>query len=373
MDQVIVSNCIKVGDAVEGKWKLLVCIVFWFRWALKMAYRQGGGYGRKFYGKSYRGKSWTTKKRRYGKKKSVKKSGSAVMRKLVREEAKRVLEKRQRVTMVSFPGDVVFYSSPLYAGYSYFRVPVSQAIPVQRGLGAPPDPRWREGDKIHVRYACVRMNVNFATSVAMMGVCYPARVQAEPVRMESAGEDRPATSFALGRKDGKAYRLLNLRETNFLSQDGPFEVIPGDGDAFMLHSNDQSLFNARLAKGAGAPVGKVQWRLEKHGRVEKGQTFGAEFHIASNMRTPDWGKPGGYVQMDTRTVEVYFAIDKVVEFQRAESNIPVFDPHLELMFGVRAMQLSVPKSLDGKSIDLGAVEAGSVSNVMVDLGFSSVQ
>jgi len=334
-----------------------------------MARRRGAYWGRKGgYRKSYRKIGMA--KKRYGKRKLNGKKGVKSLQKLVREEARKVVmrEERQRFTLTSFPGEITFWSSSPRLDYAYFRIPVTQAIPVQRSSGAEPNESWRRRNKVCVKGVSVRMKISYATSVQLMGVCYPARVQAEHVPMMAASDDRPPSCFLLGRKDGSAFRLMSLQETGFLSKDGPFEVITGLKGDLILNSPDQSLFSSRLAKGAGAPVGKARWRVEKGSSSQKeGRTFNAEFHVTSNMRTPNWGAPGGHVQMDTRVVEVFFAVDQEVEFKDSSSIEPVFEPHLELMFGVKAMQVSVGKVVDGKHVDIGPVEAGMVSDVMVDI------
>jgi hypothetical protein len=138
----------------------------------------------------------------------------------------------------------------------------------------------------------------------------------------------------------------------------------------MLDSPDQTLFNSRLAKGAGAPVGEARWRVEKGGDIKKGKTFAAEFHVDSVMRTQNWGAQGGgsgYTQMDTRVIEVYWEIDKEVEFVAEMSRQPVFEHHLELMMGVQALKVLTPES--GKEHVI-PIECGRVSNVMVDVYYS---
>jgi hypothetical protein len=55
--------------------------------------------------------------------------------------------------------------------------------------------------------------------------------------------------------------LLLLEETNFLSQnghrDGLFDTVMRPNRKLVLHNPEQSLFNARLAKGKGRLIGSA--------------------------------------------------------------------------------------------------------------------
>jgi len=342
---------------------------FWF--VAVMAYRQNqSGYSssRKWKGgrKSSSSSSW--KKRRVSKKSSGSsgKSNVRALQKIVREEAAHLMRgPTQKVTVMSFPAELKFWSQSELSKYAYFRVPVTQAIPLRRGAGVDDDDRYRRGNEVYVKGVCVRMLVSYAVSVGVMGVCYPAKVQDEAIEVLN----EPATSFLLGTKEGDACRLLTLEETRFAdSKDAPFNVVRGSDGLPMLDSPDQSLFNCRLAKGAGAPVGEARWRVEKNGEIRKGRSFAAEFHVSGNMRTRDWGAPGGYTQMDTRVVEVYWEIDKKIEFVAEMSRQPVFEHHLELMFGVQG--LGVYTGADYGKDCAKPVDGGCVSNVMVDVYYA---
>ncbi len=333
-----------------------------------MASYSGYRKGRKSpYSKGYRSKALYGGSK--GRKKTAKKSttkSSVTMKKMVREIAADMLRgPGQKVTVSAVPTPIPIYAQSERAGYVYFRVPVTQAIPLQRAADANPDDRWRRGNKIQVKGVCVRMTVSFATTIAVMGVCYPAKVQKDPIPLNGP----PATSFFLGKKDGESTRLLAIGETGFLSsKDGPYSLVPGgQNGTLMLDSPDQSLFNCRLSKGPGAPVGKVRWRASKGEKILSGQTFSQEFHVTSGMRTQDWGGPGGYTQMDSRCIEAYWSLGREVEFADALDGRTVFDPHLELMFGIRVPGALGPGA--GKQYT-APVEAGIVTNVMVDVYYN---
>jgi hypothetical protein len=284
---------------------------------------------------------------------------------------------RQDVKLVGFPTNVKFYSESELSRFCYFRIPVTQAIPVQRGVGAPPDDGWRQSNKVFLKGVGVRMKISFSVSVAVMGVCYRAKVQSDDKIPLDGPKGRPASSFLFGREAKPVgARLLSLEETNFLSsKDGPFSVIPGPDGRPMLDSPDQSLFTSRLTKGAGAPVGTARWKSEKDGKEKKAKTFREEFHVASLMRTPDTGKLGGYVQTDARIVEVFFDVNQEVEFVDGASTKPVFEPQIELMFGVKPI---TTVTLGRGSVGIDAVkefaplEGGDVSGVMTAIYYSSL-
>lgn len=333
-----------------------------------MAYRRRS-YGRGPYKKSYRRYASNGRKRRFFKKSTASRKGGSSLQKMIRQEATKLLRgPRQKVSLIAVPDRVPFWSESALLRYSHFRVPVTQSISLQPG----------SRNKVFVKAVCVRMKISYAQSVAVMGVCYPAKVQTEPIPIQSMSQTdgMEMKSFLLGCKEGETVRLMALEETKFLCKDGPFAVVPSrererkGGVQWELDSNDQTLFTARLAKGAGAPLGKVRWRTEKNGPVREGKTFHEEFHVNGIMRTMNWGQPGGHVQMDTRNVEVYFSVEKELEFVDAVSGVPVFEPHLELMFGVRAMQVNSMKTHDGQRADIGALEAGTVSDLRVDVYYS---
>jgi hypothetical protein len=214
---------------------------------------------------------------------------------------------------------------------------------------------------VKVTKVCVRIIITYATTVSVMGVCYPAKDQVEPIVLEGV----PVTQFGVGKKHGGTTRLLTVQETGFLSsKDVPFSLVQGADGVMILDSPDQSLFNCRLAKGPGAPIGDARWQQEKGGKVQKGHTFSQDFHVSSAMRSADWVKNGEYSQMDSQCLEVNWKLNRDVESVNALGDATVFDPHLELMFGLRVRDVLGPES----SVDFASpLEAGRVTNVMVDV------
>ncbi|KAF1808045.1 hypothetical protein P152DRAFT_453174 [Eremomyces bilateralis CBS 781.70] len=325
------------------------------------------GYGRKPY------KKRMPLKKRSGKKTIGKAVVSRVVQRAVKDEVARLAKgPPQKVILRGHPDKVILCSEGPQAAESYFRVPITQVIPVQRSMNSGPDSCWRRTDKVHIKGVGVRLKLTFATSVQVMGVCYPARVQEKLVETDGGGGDIP-TTFRVGFEDqtAKRVRLLRVEETNFLrvAKDGPFSVIPGPKGSIMFDSTDHSLFNCRLADGPGQPVGEARWKVGEDEKRKSGRTFAQEYHVSGIMRTQNWAPntPGGYVQYDTRDIQVYWALDKKMEFATSEGNLPVFEPNLELMFGVRALGAILPK--DGNR-GMGPLEYGWLSNLMLDVYYS---
>lgn len=262
-----------------------------------------------------------------------------------------------RASSFTLPREIEISISSAPFNYSYFRVPVTQAIPVQtvqRPASADLDDLWRQS--VYVKGVSVRFSLRYAVNFGISGEYYAAGFQKEGI--ELCGE--PPSSFAVGKEEGNSSRLLMLEETRFLeSKNSPFHVFAGPSGDPILDSPDQSLYNCRLAKGDGGPVGKAHWRVEKGGQHRTGRSFYAEFNVTSLMRTNNWGAEGGHVQYDTRSVEAYFEIEREMEFVHKESGMPVFKDPLELIFEVKAMKTLAK--------EISPVPCGHVSGILVDI------
>jgi hypothetical protein len=269
---------------------------------------------------------------------------------------------RKKVQLRGVPDNLLVFAGPALGPYCYGRLPVTQAIPQQRGAENDADSRWRGGDKVHIKGVSIRARISFSAPVEMMAVLYPAKVQDEEIAVDGNPPDR----FNIGRSQKDApggHRLLSLIETNMQndSKEGPFAVVPGVNGTLFMDSPDRSLFNCRLSSGPGAPIGAVRWKkdadLDSKDYVT-GQTYHQEFRPTISCISG---------QRDSRAVQIYFEVNKEVEFLSAGSSSLVFSPHYEIMLGVRGMECGMLRD-DG--LDLRKANVGVLSNLMVDVYYS---
>jgi hypothetical protein len=297
-------------------------------------YSRRGGYrrGAPRYETSYAKKRFSVKK----------KSGpvkTGLTKDLVRNLIKLELRgKAQIIGLQSYPSKLFVYNTANMALCNYFRVPVSQAIPGEREAQAGPDSRWRSGSKVLIKGVTLRTRLHYSTNVEIMAALYPAKVQTEPLTIKG----NPATTFYCGMEykgSENGVRLLTLGEANMITEgnEGPFEVVAATDNTFRMNAPDGSLFGCRLSKSGGMPVGEASWRVDKESKdkPKSGRTYYQQFRPGNDCPNATW--------RDSRDIQVYFKYEKEVEFTRSSvdhSNYLVFQPHLELIVGVRAMAVN---------------------------------
>jgi hypothetical protein len=318
-------------------------------------------YAKKYPKGGYSKKYSTGKKRSSYPKKGGTGKSSSYSKNVLRSVVKEMLRgPPQKVLLKGVPDQVVFFDNAPMNDCCYFRVPVSQAIPNQRGANAAPDSRWRESNKILIKGVSFRSRIDFTGTCEVMAVVYPAKIQTQSIPLRGS----PAAEFYFG-QDEKNFpggtRLLTLNETGLLnsSKEGPFAVVPGADGSLFVDSADRSLFECRLSTGPSAPVGEARWKKSMDSKeVTKGRTYYQQFSLSSGM-----------AQRDSRSIQVYWDINKEVEFVSSGSDSLIMDPHLELLVGVRGVKTSSLLRSKGELDDLQRL-GGVLRNVVVDVYYS---
>jgi hypothetical protein len=182
---------------------------------------------------------------------------------------------------------------------------------------------------------------------------YPNKME----RSASEIEGEPPTEFHYG-VDEKSIpgnmRLLTLDETFVVSgkKEGPFAVVRSPEGVAVADSPDRSLFGCRLTSGPAAPVGEARWKKDIGSKdVSKGRTYYEQF------------RPTSVSDRESKAIEIYWSVNKEMEFVSAGSGELVFSPHLEILCGVRGTNTSF---LFGPESAKDTV-AGVVKNLIVDV------
>jgi hypothetical protein len=98
-----------------------------------------------------------------------------------------------------------------------------------------------------------------------------------------------------------------------------------------MNSTDRSLFSCNLSRGPCAPISEVRWKKEEDSKVqERVRTYYQQFH-------PSGSNSAAAVWQNTRSLQIYFDYGKDVEYISSSTHLPVFEPHFELIVGVRAL------------------------------------
>jgi hypothetical protein len=312
-------------------------------------------------------KRFVSAKRSYG----VKPVTEAAVMKLVDDKLKRLARgPPTSVQLRGMPNEVPVYERCTLGGCSYFRVPVTLGVPPQQMPKAGPDSRWRKGDKVFITGVSLRVTLSFSVSMEIMAVCYPDYVQKAPITLRGD----PNCVFEYGvphEQTSNGTRLLTLKETNLLNEDkeGPFRTVSGlsieDRDiSKVLDSTDQSAFSCRIADGKGAPIGTASWKKDVESKVvSTARTYSQQFHVASGSDT--W---------DTRNIQVYFQLNREVEYlSSSTADALVLEPHIELLVGVRSMNLTSHQNGGAPVKDEMGLGCAVLRNPVVDIYYGSHQ
>jgi len=285
---------------------------------------------------------------------------NATVKKMVEEKLKESCSKLQeKVTLTADMREISVFSQGPRVLQSYFRVPVTAAIPTQRLAGVGPDDRYRLTKHLRLSGVALRFVLHFSRSVDVFAMCYPAKVQRSATAVAVQGD--PVHTFALGTGAATARRLLTGPETNMLNSHGPFAVRPGPNAGIVLDAIDDTLFTCQLARHEGRPIGKVSWKngIGKE-EVKKGMIYKDTY-----LRTQNWNdNPNaarGYVQSDSVVVQVYFDLGKDLKFVTEVGSEPVFEHPLEILFGVRVC------GTNGNTGVAEDVTAASIEGFTIDL------
>lgn len=272
---------------------------------------------------------------RYSKKSSAK-PGQKQLYELAKKAAREVNSVRHIATAQSAPNVVGFHRYDNYRDWKYMLAPVTKLIPLQRPPKASADARWRTSNTVLITGVGVRVEFAHEDPVRVMALVFPSKVRKEPIEI-GARTGEFVSQFPHGMDDTriKLTRLLTAQETGLdCTKDGPFAVIsePREDNSrapFHLEGGTDSLFDATLSKGGGAPIGMCSWKLGENGAIKTGRTYSQDF------AGPEPNGTGPPRLLESKA-EMFFKMNKKVEFADVYDNATVFDPDMELLFGIES-------------------------------------
>ena len=187
-----------------------------------------------------------------------------------------------KVTVRASKGRYPYCMDRGHRSLGYWRIPVTDLIPLERvNSGETGEPSRVRGE-VHVRGVDVRFVINMAVGTSVVGAMYDAKIQSDPVAISNGVNGRPEY-FTIGSRGA----LLSTDGVGMVTEDGPFAIVSG-GHGVSLDSPDGSLHLARMNMGERRPVGEAQWENKER----KGKVFRQDFRLEG---LPQW-TGGGYVE-----------------------------------------------------------------------------
>lgn len=225
----------------------------------------------------------------------------------------------------AFPKCIEVFQSGSRVGENYSRVPVTRAIPRERGSGVEADQRYRLSQTVFLRGVGVRFVLEAICSVEVLLFVYPAKVFAGDSKLVVEGS--PPVSFAIGtseEKNGENRRLLTMDETQMKTPHGPFGLESGGNSrvGYNLQNVDESLFTCYMARHEGKPVGKVDY-TDDSGAKKVATVYRRKF-VHPN--------PGTVM---THNENLFFTLQRWVKFVASGEAEMSFEDDLEMFLGVR--------------------------------------
>ena len=311
-------------------------------------------------------------KARYGKKKTsgrVVKKGTTMssmkMKALVAGEVQKVLNsgaqnERRKVTMeLSLPDNQIYVNGKASLN-NFIRIPITDAIPAQQGVGQGPDVRRRRANKIMITGVNVRASFSVSDETRVMVLPYEPH---EYVRRHLEKIPLHTSPDAKAGEVPEAFATVKVpyQTTGIVSEHGPL-MTKKSGQGIALDTADDTLFESRVSSHAGKPIGPV---------VRK------KFGGGGLRRTLNWNQSGkvdmaGYTAWTTHMVNEYWKMNRECTYTYEGANNQVFERSVEMF-----MYVDCP-SLESREISSkGEVEGGGgvdligavVRKVIVDIYF----
>jgi hypothetical protein len=301
--------------------------------------------------RAYSTRKGVSGRKRRSLKKTSRKSSTSTTKKMLQEIETRLRRgSPQELVLRSEPKGVPFYSGQ-FADACCFRVPVTQVIPTEPGVGVKPDPRYRRGGKVYIKGVRLTVKLSFNESVQWQAALYPVMAVNTLVDVITSTAGMPR-KFVIGFQDkAVGRRLLTPAESGVMSSvtGSPFLMVPGDADnTYELKSSDGSIFGCALSRKGATPFGSPKWTIGGSKTEYRGQKLAKhEFHVSSGMRAITDGV--SHAQFDTREVNIYWDIQKDFEFVSPFENTLVDGCPLEILFAVRAMDTSGVVTGEGRT------------------------
>ncbi|KAL9588990.1 MAG: hypothetical protein Q9179_007995 [Wetmoreana sp. 5 TL-2023] len=238
--------------------------------------------------------------------------------------------------------------------HNCIRIPITDAIPAQAGVGQGPDVRRRRANKVVVTGVNVRASFSVSDEMRVMMLVYEPHetvrkhldtVPCSTVPSAAQGDVPESIATAL-----VPYQVLGL-----VSKHGPLMTRKA-GSGIELDSVDNSVFESRVSTHGGKPIGSV---------VRK------KFGGGDLRRTLNWNQGGnpksvgmGYTAWSTHMMNEYWKLNKEFTYAYESMNDQVFERSAEMFLYVDCPSLEAREISEDTPL-VGAV----IRNVIVDVYF----
>jgi hypothetical protein len=317
-------------------------------------------------------KKRTVAKGRTGKKKTsgrgLKKSGASSalkLKTLVATEVQKVLNsgaqnERRKVTMEMTIEDNQVYVNGKAALNNFIRLPITDAIPAQQGVGQGPDVRRRRANKIIITGVNVRASLSVSEETRVMLLPYEPH---ESVRQHMEKIPLQTNPDAKAGKVPEAFgtTMVPFHMTGIVSEHGPF-MTKKCGSGIALDTADDTLFESRISNHAGKPIG-----------VPVRKKFG---NGGALRRTQNWDQLGsraaglGYTAWTTHLVNEYWKLGRECTYMYEGQTKQVFERSVEMLMyidcpSLESQEIKAKDEAQGGVNLVGAV----IRKVIVDIYF----
>jgi hypothetical protein len=282
----------------------------------------------------------------------------AIMRKVIREETNAVsLGNTKKIIVRSTPEQLAVSLGGGTESRYIYRIPATQAIPTQKPNNIGQDNRFRTHNKVNVVGASLRVCIDYYAETRVMAFLHQPgedSTRVHRITMVSNGGGRPASMFNPGPLGCVAY---TLEESGFLEKDGPFELVRF-GNSEDLNCVDKTLYTARMSTDQSRPIGTIEPKIDGI-RKKPVSVFRAK------MRNSGTGVSDSVDLSKTMDIELYFDIDKVMEFEREEGQAIRFNQELEICLAV-----DCPMSNLNKTNVIGA-DGAYINGIVLEVYYKS--
>lgn len=290
-------------------------------------------------------------------KKGSGKTGTTKLKSLVAQEVRKELQsgaqnERKKVTMALRLPETGVYANGKMQLNNCIRIPITSSIPSQAGAGDGPDERRRESNKIKVTGVNVRASFSVSDEMRLMMFVYEPH-QTVQRHLNTVGLATVPSATEGYIPEEFATMMAPFGTLGLVSKHGPL-MVKKAGETLVLDSVDGSIFESRVAKHAGRPIGAV---------VRK------KFGGGGLRRTLNWNQSAaegvglGYTAWSTHMVNEYFELNKTYSYMYECVNDQQFERNVEMLLYVDCPSEEGLKMASKAQELMGA----RIRNVIVDI------
>ena len=267
----------------------------------------------------------------------------------------------------------------------YAILPITEAIPHQRGEKNGADDRYRSLDKVLVKGVSLRLSISHAEDARLMVFAFrngarrdiPACLTTRP---HCDAATLPPVSTKGNPPSNIVYDIMSKRQLmglegegsfplrNLGLHDGPFKLVNGVGGSLDWDSPDSTAFLSRTRSGEGGPVGTVFGKVDGGKERSLGRMCKKQFSSSSIMRTLGYNvqtpEMTGFVASKSHTVDLFIRLNQREDFTYPHGSSSVNERPLELFIGFDSPG---PSSAAEQKVD---VAAGGIIGAHMEIYYS---